>query len=99
MLKLKTQIFKEDQLPVIFEAVSDTTRFKIFKLICRSRDLCVSDIADKLKLSMPTTSYHLKILELSGIVSPKRHGQMVCYELINKHPAVKMIVGLIKRKE
>ena len=41
----------------------------------------VNDIANKMELSQPTVSRHLKILRERGIVHAERDGQTINYEL------------------
>lgn len=63
-----------------FAALGDATRCRIFGLLFIGKELCVSDVAAIVNVTVPTASHHLRILELSGLAVAQRMGQMVCYE-------------------
>lgn len=45
----------------------------------------VGEIADRLGLSMPSTSQHLRLMKGRGIVKTRRDGQAIFYRLANHH--------------
>ncbi|MGM0442449.1 MAG: ArsR/SmtB family transcription factor [Elusimicrobiota bacterium] len=55
----------------LFKALSNETRLKIFKMLAKER-LCVSKIVERLEVSQPTVSQHLKILENCGLVKSEK---------------------------
>ncbi len=63
-----------------FKAISDSTRFKLFKLL-QEQTYCVCELTEAMELSQPTISRQLKILEDAGIIEYKRNGQRVEYSL------------------
>lgn len=63
----------EECLP-IFNALGSTTRQKILFAINEEDDLSVQSIAKRVKLSRPTVSHHLGILQEAGIVSHRKVG-------------------------
>ena len=63
------------------QLLGDDTRYKIFKLLYGGKNLCVSEIAEELHISVPAVSQHFRIFELVGIVDKVRTGQRVCYKL------------------
>lgn len=83
------------RLSQAFDALSDPTRYQIFTLLAWHRDLCATDIAAILRISVPAACHHLKILEFSGITKRQRVGQMICYELRREDPVVKSIEKFI----
>ena len=97
--KLKTlqgELSEDDeQLTRLFSALSDRTRFRIFKLLLRHKGLCVTEIAEIFKISVPAASQQLKIMEGSGLVVPQRHGQMICYEVKRTHPLARVVTKLL----
>lgn len=94
--KVKVGIAKSDgQFPLIFEALGDQGRFRMFRLLMECHDLCVTDIANVFGISISATSQQLKILERVGLVQKIRMGQMVCYE-IKDDPATRRIRQLLK---
>ena len=93
------QSFSEmkDRLAFVFEALGDPTRLNIFKLLSKEKkDLCVTDIANVFKISVPAASYQLKILEMVGLIERERMGQMTCYTLREKDPLVRNVLKIIQ---
>lgn len=84
-------------LPAMFEALGELGRFRIFKLLAAYQDLCVTDVANVLNISVPAASQQLKVLERTGLVSRQRNGQMICYELNRANPNIKSIISMISR--
>ncbi|MBI2033863.1 MAG: winged helix-turn-helix transcriptional regulator [Candidatus Liptonbacteria bacterium] len=65
----------------VFKAVSSECGFKIFYILSLKKELCVSDIADEVGLSMPAISHQLHKMEGAGLVISKRMGRTICYRL------------------
>lgn len=80
---------------VIFDALGDPTRFRIFRLLAEHGELCVTDIANVFEITMPAASQQLKILELTDLVEWKRMGQMICYRINKKNPITKSIIKIL----
>ncbi len=62
----------------IFAALSDSTRLKIFWLLCHSKE-CVIGIASMLGMTTPAVSHHLRVLKEAGLVEGSRDGKEVFY--------------------
>lgn len=62
----------------IFALLSDSTRLKIFWLLCHSKE-CVMDIASMLGMTTPAVSHHLRILKDAGLITGYRDGKEVFY--------------------
>jgi DNA-binding transcriptional ArsR family regulator len=72
-------------LSKIFKALGDPTRFAIFELVrdCGNPDGCseeeasdsLSQIAERLHLSLSTVSHHVKELRNSGLITCEKRGQ------------------------
>lgn len=86
---------EEEQLPLMFNALSDMGRYRIFKLLLQRQDLCVTDVANVLGISVPAASQQLRIMEMSGLVKKERMGQMTCYCVRVDDPLVKSIIKII----
>lgn len=94
--KIKKELsFDDNQLSMIFNALGDTSRFQIFRILLRHKDICVSDIAKILNISVPAASQQLRIMEMLGIVKRIRMGQMICYEIKKENSAVKSLIALL----
>lgn len=61
---------------------SNPTRLKIFLLLKKNKELCVTDIAVILSISISAISHQLKTLENLGLVKSFKMGRIVCYRLI-----------------
>ena len=63
-----------------FAAFSDPTRLRILHLL-RDGELCVGDLVTILDLPQPTVSRHLSYLRRSGLVTTRKNGLWVFYDL------------------
>ena len=75
----------------VFSALSDPIRIKILKLL-RRRRMCVCELVIALGMRQPAISYHLKLLQDSGLVKPIKKGKWVFYEISEKR-----ITSLVER--
>jgi DNA-binding transcriptional ArsR family regulator len=92
--KLKKILTHEDnRLPIVFNALSDGNRCKIFRSFLKREKLCVSDISKILGISMSLASQHLKILEITKLLTREREGRMIYFR-----PNLKdeLVVAIIK---
>ena len=64
----------------ILKALGDDIRFQIFEML-RQGSLCACKIHEKLNITQPTLSHHMKTLCDSGIVLAERDGKWVYYSL------------------
>lgn len=100
LIKIKKELSDEkDRMPIILGALGDPGRFRIFKLLMKHHDLCVTDIANIFDITVSAASQQLRVLEMLGLVEKMRMGQMVCYELKKENPAVKQLIQFIKSSE
>lgn len=85
---------EDKRLSIVFNALSDPKRCKIYRLFIKNRDndLCVSDIAQIMKISIPSASQHLKILEITGLLQKRRMGQKITFALNGADPIVNALV-------
>lgn len=65
-----------------FKALGCRARYEIFEILLKNQ-LCVGAIADRLGVSQPSVSQHLKVLKHAGIVEDCRCGYHVHYT-VNK---------------
>lgn len=64
-----------------FRAAGDSHRQKILALLKERNSLNATEIMKKIKLSQPTTSHHLSLLEEAGILIAQKKGKEVLYSL------------------
>ena len=62
----------------IFKQLGDTTRIRIFWLLCHCEE-CVVNISAMLDMSSPAVSHHLRPLRDSGLIVSRRDGKEVYY--------------------
>ncbi|HZJ40733.1 MAG TPA: metalloregulator ArsR/SmtB family transcription factor [Candidatus Saccharimonadales bacterium] len=77
-----------------FAALADPNRQKIIKCLKKS-ELPVSEIAKSVDITLATLSHHLDILRRAGLVSSRRDGRQIFYEL-NMSVAEEIMEGLAK---
>ncbi|MDH3390765.1 MAG: metalloregulator ArsR/SmtB family transcription factor [Desulfobulbaceae bacterium] len=65
----------------VFKALGDETRLRIMALLVDGNELCVCDIMAALKLPQSTVSRHLSYLRSSGLVSDRRQGIWMYYQV------------------
>ena len=65
----------------LFKALADETRLQTLLLITGQGELCVCELTAALEQSQPKISRHLAQLRTSGILSDRRQGQWVYYQL------------------
>ncbi len=62
----------------VFKQLGDTTRIRIFWLLCHCEE-CVINISALLDMSSPAVSHHLRPLKNSGLIVSRRVGKEVYY--------------------
>jgi DNA-binding transcriptional ArsR family regulator len=87
------------KLPTLFDALSDPTRCRIFRLLLVAKDheVNVTDIAHVIGVSIQAISQHLKILEHAQLVEKDKKGQMNFYKIKDKDPVVNAIIEIMKK--
>ncbi len=78
---IRKQIEKVDNFQIIadtFKQLGDTTRIRIFWLLCHCEE-CVINISAMLNMSSPAVSHHLRPLKNSGLITSRRNGKEVYY--------------------
>ncbi len=67
----------------VFKALGDPTRLKLLGLLANrnSESFCVIELAEKLGMSQPAISQHLKVLKNIKLLEPHRKGFYVYYSI------------------
>ena len=63
----------------IFKRLGDTTRVRIFWLLCNCEE-CVINISAMLQITSPAASHHLRLLKESRLIVSRREGKEVYYK-------------------
>ena len=97
LAKIKTDFDADNSnFHLVFQALGDPGRFRIFRLLIDNRDICVTDIANIFGITLSAASQQLRVLERLGLVLKVRMGQMVCYEINYENQISKQLVKLFK---
>jgi len=84
----------EEELVHTMQLLGDRTRYKIFKLLISEEELCVSEIADRLDVSVSAVSQHFRNFEIVGLVCKERMGQKICYAIRQDNEIIRRIIKL-----
>lgn len=72
---------------LLMKALSDETRLKILVMLSQG-ELCACNILADFNITQPTLSYHMKILNESGLVDSRRDGVWMKYSVNRSSLAV-----------
>jgi len=64
----------------LFHALSDPTRLRIVELL-RHGERCVCDLTEAAAAAQSRLSFHLRVLKDAGLVSDRREGRWIYYEI------------------
>ena len=82
----------------LFKVFGDSTRLRIMNVLF-SGPTCVCEIAEVLDMSQSAISHQLKSLKDNNLVSSKRSGRSMYYELADDHVKTIFKTGLEHIKE
>ncbi|OZM58042.1 transcriptional regulator [Lottiidibacillus patelloidae] len=82
----------------LFQSLSDPARQDIILMLAENEKLSVNEITEKLTLSRPAVSHHLKILRDNNLVSIEQKGTQRYYMLAIDQ-ALKLLKHLIQTVE
>ena len=68
------------QVAAVFKALGDENRIQILKMLLTG-EKCACRLLDKLNISQPTLSHHMKILCDAEIVKGRKVGKWIYYSL------------------
>ena len=76
----KTMNLLKENIPT-FEMLRDPRRQEILILLFDHKNLTVNEVAEKMTLSRPTVSHHLKLLLQAGLVTVTQKGKERYYDV------------------
>ncbi|MFH1180812.1 MAG: metalloregulator ArsR/SmtB family transcription factor [bacterium] len=82
---------KKKNCPSCLKIISEGTRSKIIQQLKRKPSRS-GKIGACFCLTQPTISYHMKMLERSGVVSSEKKGREIYYYLNKKYPCKKCFI-------
>jgi ArsR family transcriptional regulator len=77
-----------DELVNMAKALSDPTRVRIIYALL-DRELCVCELCDALQVTQSTLSTHLQMIRGAGLVSARKEGKWMYYEIL---PAARRVL-------
>lgn len=84
----------EERKIFALQILGDKTRYKMFKLLMKNEEMCVSEIAANLGVTTSAVSQHFRNFEIVGLVGKVRIGQKICYVLKFDDKLVKQLVNV-----
>ncbi len=66
-----------------FRVFADENRLRIIKMLYTG-EKCACVLLEELKISQPTLSHHMKILETSGLVTVRKDGKWSNYSIYDE---------------
>jgi len=75
------------QFNQFFQLLSDNTRLRCLSLLQQEGELCVCELVHGLGLIQPKVSRHLAALRDAGVVTDRRSGQWIYYQIDPDLPA------------
>jgi DNA-binding transcriptional ArsR family regulator len=83
---MATRAERFEELARVFHSLGDKTRLSIMALLADG-EMNVTAICNKLKLPQSSTSHHLSLLRIGGLVQARRDGKQIFYSQadLSKH--------------
>ncbi len=78
------------ELSELFKAFGDSTRLRILFFLFENGEVCVSDLAEKLEMTVSAVSHQLKLLKQRKLIWGRREGKQIMYSLADDH--VRLII-------
>lgn len=98
--KLLTAEVSFSQLAQVLSLAGNEVRLKILFLLEQEVELCVCDISDILRMSIPAISQHLRKLRDANVIKFRKSGQTIFYSMKQKHlHIIKPLFEHISHKE
>ena len=69
------------RLRTLYRALGDETRLRMIGLLAEIGPMPVNELSSRVGLSQPLISWHLRILQLAGLVDTQRQGRTVICRL------------------
>jgi ArsR family transcriptional regulator, arsenate/arsenite/antimonite-responsive transcriptional repressor len=70
-----------EQRAKVFKALADPTRLRIVEMLADKEEMCGSEMADKLGISLALLCHHWGTLEYAGLITKRKEGQTASISL------------------
>lgn len=78
----------------VFKALADPCRIRIVEMLASQGDLCGTQLAEAVGVSVALLSHHGKVLEGAGVISKRKEGQHA-YCVLNRELLSELFRGLV----
>ncbi len=78
----------------LFKALCEPVRLRIINLLLERGELCVCDLVDTLSVSQSVVSRHLAYLRNTSLVSKRREGIWVYYQIATEQVFTEQLLAL-----
>lgn len=69
------------RLRTLYRALGDALRLRILGLLAELGPVAVNELSNRVQVSQPLISWHLRILRVAGFIETERHGREVICRL------------------
>ncbi len=81
----------------LFQALSDTTRLRIIRLLVTSeQEVCLCELVDALLEPQYNLSRHLKVLRQSGFLTAQKEGRWVYHRLTTEPEYLQLLYDMLR---
>jgi DNA-binding transcriptional ArsR family regulator len=83
-VRKRSSVSKEisvQQRAKVFKALSDPTRLRIVEMLADCDEMCGSEMADELGISLALLCHHWSALENAGLITKRKEGQTASISL------------------
>lgn len=70
-----------EQRAKVFKALADPTRLRIVEMLSEKDEMCGSEMADQLGISLALLCHHWTTLEYAGLITKRKEGQTASISL------------------
>ena len=83
--------------PEVFQALADSTRIRIVRLLAETREeACLCELVDSLLEPQYKLSRHVKVLRQAGLLSAEKEGRWVYHRLVEGIPYLDRVHEALK---
>jgi DNA-binding transcriptional ArsR family regulator len=79
--RASVQKISVEQRARVFKALADPTRLRIVEMLADKDEMCGSEIADELGISLALLCHHWSTLEYAGLITKRKTGQTASISL------------------
>lgn len=76
----------------MFKVLSDSARIRMIWML--NKEICVSELAEKLSMIQSAVSHQLGVLKVNGLVKKRREGKQMYYKLKNNYVRQVLKIGM-----